>query len=263
VDPVTQLGDLFGRSVAVSGDTVVVGARWEDSNATGVNGNQADDSAFAAGAAYVFVRSGGVWSQQAYLKASNTGSGDEFGNSVAVSGDTVVVGANREDSSATGVNGNQADDSASAAGAVYAFDLDNSPGTASFGTGTPGCAGTQTLDVTHAPMIGSPQFGITCSNAPPSSAGFGVLATGQDLMGSDPFGLGVLLHVHLLSAVLLKIPVSSDALGNGLATAPIPNDPSLVGQTLYAQFFWTWTTCSLPPLGLSSSKGLALTFQMP
>ena len=71
--------DQLGRSVAVSGDTVVVGAQWEDSNATGVNGNQADNSASAAGAAYVFVRSGGVWSQQAYLKASNTGASDQFG----------------------------------------------------------------------------------------------------------------------------------------------------------------------------------------
>ena len=60
-------------SVAVSGDTVVVGASEEDSNATGVNGNQSDNSAVDSGAAYVFVRSGTNWSQQAYLKASNTG----------------------------------------------------------------------------------------------------------------------------------------------------------------------------------------------
>src|SRR5262249_18331914 len=97
--------DNFGISVAVSGDTVVMGAPGESSGATGVNGNQADNSAPSAGAAYVFVRTGTVWSQQAYLKASNTGTGDQFGSSVAVSGDTVVVGANGEDSAATGVNG--------------------------------------------------------------------------------------------------------------------------------------------------------------
>ncbi len=56
--------------------------------------------------------------QQAYLKASNTGGGDQFGSSVAVSGDTVVVGANAEDSSATGVNDNQSDNSAANAGAA-------------------------------------------------------------------------------------------------------------------------------------------------
>ena len=83
----------FGASVAISGDTVVVGAHWEDSNATGVNGNQSDNSAANSGAAYVFIRSGTTWSQQAYLKASNTEAGDGFGHSVAISGDTVVVGA--------------------------------------------------------------------------------------------------------------------------------------------------------------------------
>jgi hypothetical protein len=117
----TGAGDRFGYSVAVSGDTVVIGAYYEDSNATGVNGNQADNSASNAGAAYVFVRSGTTWTQQAYLKASNTGGGDWFGYSVAVSGDTVVVGAYGEDSNAIGVNGNQADNSESNAGAAYVF----------------------------------------------------------------------------------------------------------------------------------------------
>ena len=117
----TGTGDLFGYSVAVSGDTVVVGAVQESSNATGVNGNQSDNSALNSGAAYVFVRSGTNWSQQAYLKASNTGAGDTFGCSVAVSGDTVVVGAPNEDSNATGVNGNQSNNSATDSGAAYVF----------------------------------------------------------------------------------------------------------------------------------------------
>src|SRR5262249_15516067 len=114
-------GDNFGLSVDVSGDTVVVGAPFEASAATGVNGNQADNSAPNAGAAYVFVRSGGGWSQQAYLKASNTSAGDRFGCYVAISGDTVVVGAPREDSAATGVNGDQGDNTAVEAGAAYVF----------------------------------------------------------------------------------------------------------------------------------------------
>ncbi len=117
----TGIGDSFGVSVAVSGDTVVVGASGEASNATGVNGNQNNNSASAAGAAYVFVRNGATWSQQAYLKASNTGVSDWFGQSVAVSGDTVVVGALNEDSAATGVNGDQGDNSVGAAGAAYIF----------------------------------------------------------------------------------------------------------------------------------------------
>jgi uncharacterized repeat protein (TIGR01451 family) len=113
--------DLFGWSVAVSGDTAVVGAVGEDSNATGVDGNQADNTAGNSGAAYVFVRSGSTWSQQAYLKASNTGAGDQFGQSVAIFGDTMVIAAPREDSNATGVNGDQTDDSANSSGAAYVF----------------------------------------------------------------------------------------------------------------------------------------------
>src|SRR6185369_5743297 len=87
----------------------------------GVNGNQGDNSANSAGAAYVFVRNGTTWSQQAYLKASNTEAGDVFGHPVAVSGNTVVIGAVLEASSATGVNGNQSNNNAPEAGAAYVF----------------------------------------------------------------------------------------------------------------------------------------------
>src|SRR5262249_30416606 len=117
----TGASDNFGVAVAVSGDTVVVGAAYEGSSATGGNGNQADNTASSSGAAYVFVRSGGVWSQQAYIKASNTGANYIFGYAVAVSGDTLVVGAYQEASNATGVNGNGADNSAASAGAAYVF----------------------------------------------------------------------------------------------------------------------------------------------
>ena len=113
--------DNFGFSIAISQDAVVVGASTEDSNATGVNGDQADNSASNSGAAYVFVRSGSIWSQQAYLKASNTGGDDFFGASSAISADTIVVGAQGEASAATGINGDQSDNSALSAGAVYVF----------------------------------------------------------------------------------------------------------------------------------------------
>ena len=102
---VLKPGDWFGYSTAMSGDTVVVGAYRDSSGATGVNGDLNDTSAPDSGAAYVFVRSGLKWTQQAYLKASNTEEGDLFGWSVAVSGDTVVIGARGEDSTDTGVNG--------------------------------------------------------------------------------------------------------------------------------------------------------------
>lgn len=117
----TEAEDYFGISVAVSGDTVVIGAYGEDSDATGVNGNQTNNNAFQAGAAYIFVRNGSTWTQQAYLKASNARQVHRFGQAVSVSGDTVVVGAYLEDSNSTGVNSNQSDTNAPASGAAYVF----------------------------------------------------------------------------------------------------------------------------------------------
>lgn len=114
-------GDRFGTSVALSGDTLIVGAPNEDSSARAINGADADNSAADAGAAYTFVRSGTVWTQQAYLKASNADSGDRFGWSVALSGDTAAVGALLEDSAARVVGGDESDNSASHAGAAYVF----------------------------------------------------------------------------------------------------------------------------------------------
>jgi hypothetical protein len=117
--------DQFGLTVALSGDgsTMAVGSTAEDSAAKGINGNQADHSALNSGAVYVFVRNGGNWVQQAYVKASNAKASDQFGASLALSGDgnTLVVGATGESSSATGVNGNQSDTSMAGAGAVYVF----------------------------------------------------------------------------------------------------------------------------------------------
>jgi len=124
------INDHFGSSVALSrdGNTMAVAAHWEASAATGINGNQNDDSLPQAGAVYIFTRTGTTWAQQAYIKASNTGNaaqgdGDQFGFSLAISGDgnTVAVGAITEDSGARQINGNQSDDMAASAGAVYVF----------------------------------------------------------------------------------------------------------------------------------------------
>src|SRR5262249_54827109 len=121
----TNAGDVFGFSVTMSadGNTLAVGAFDEASSATGINGNQANNAAANAGAVYVFSRSGTTWAQQAYIKASNTGANDRFGSSVKLSGDgnTLAVSAPEEDSAATGIGGNQADNSATDSGAVYVF----------------------------------------------------------------------------------------------------------------------------------------------
>jgi hypothetical protein len=117
----TGPGDRFGYAVSVSGDTVIVGANREDSNASSVDGDQADNSLQDCGAAYIFVRSGTKWTQQAYLKASNPGAGDNFAYGVSIWGDTAVVGARKEGSGSSGVNGDESDDSMPGAGAAYVF----------------------------------------------------------------------------------------------------------------------------------------------
>ena len=125
-------GDALGVAVAISGDgnTLVATAADEDGMVTGVNGIQdqtvsvdAADSNIAAGAIYVFVHTNGSWSQQAYVKASNTGVNDWFGSRVALSGDgnILAAGAQLEDSAAQGIDGIQDDDTATGAGAVYLF----------------------------------------------------------------------------------------------------------------------------------------------
>ncbi|MCX6102928.1 MAG: IPT/TIG domain-containing protein [Proteobacteria bacterium] len=122
----TGYDDRYER-VSLSGDTLVVGAKYEDSNQTTItNGttSSADNSASASGAAYVYKRSGTTWSQEAYLKASNAGGNDYYGNSVSISGDTLVVGAYLEDSNQTTItNGttSSADNSTTDSGAAYVY----------------------------------------------------------------------------------------------------------------------------------------------
>ncbi|MBK9757478.1 MAG: histidine kinase, partial [Nannocystis sp.] len=109
----TEAGDVFGYidvELSADGNTLAVGSRREDSAATGIGGDQADNTASLAGAVYVFVRANNVWSQQAYIKASNTEAVDLFGYCLALSsdGNTLAVGALSEDSAATGIDADQA-----------------------------------------------------------------------------------------------------------------------------------------------------------
>ncbi|ABX07770.1 Integrin alpha beta-propellor repeat protein (plasmid) [Herpetosiphon aurantiacus DSM 785] len=115
----TSPGDAFGESVAIDQDTIVIGAFKEDSSTTGVN-SMPNEEALNAGAAYVFVRTNGLWTQQAYLKASNTDADDAFGTAVSVSQDSIVVSAINEDSSTTGVNSTPNEEALNA-GAAYVF----------------------------------------------------------------------------------------------------------------------------------------------
>ncbi|TGL67429.1 hypothetical protein EHQ74_04755 [Leptospira levettii] len=123
----TGANDQFGISLAISGETIAVGAYFEDSNQTNItNGSPApaNEGATDAGAVYVFQRSGTTWSEQAYLKPSNTGAGDRFGTTVDISNDTIVVGANLEASNQitiTNGSGASVNNSAANAGAAYVF----------------------------------------------------------------------------------------------------------------------------------------------
>jgi hypothetical protein len=90
--------DRFGHSVGISGDTVVVGVPFDDPS-----------SLTDAGSVYVYVRNGSVWTEQAHLIADDAAAGDAFGLSVAISGDTIVIGSYLDD------------DGADSAGSAYVF----------------------------------------------------------------------------------------------------------------------------------------------
>jgi hypothetical protein len=117
--------DSFDRlSLSGDGNTLIVGADLEDSQSVGIDGDQNNNNASQAGAAYVFTRSGfNNWQQTSYIKASNTDSGDIFGRAVAISGDgnTIAIGATGERSSAIGIGGEQSDNSEILSGAVYLY----------------------------------------------------------------------------------------------------------------------------------------------
>ena len=107
-----RANDFFGESVGIDGDYAIVGAKNED----GPN-----DSLFSSGAAYIFdiTNASGEMKPIARLRASNAGNDDYFGFSVAISGNSAIVGAYKED----GPSNN-----ASNAGAAYIFDITNASG---------------------------------------------------------------------------------------------------------------------------------------
>jgi hypothetical protein len=122
-----EAGDAFGTSVAISGDNLVVGAPVEAGAGLGIDPTdpgRSDDSASRAGAVYMFTRSAAGWVENGYIKASNTDAGDRFGSALAITDETLAIGALNESSAATGVDASsaaQADNSAPWSGAVYVF----------------------------------------------------------------------------------------------------------------------------------------------
>ncbi len=116
-----QASGVFGSSLAMSADLLVVGSRGEASKASGVGGDMTDRSLKGAGAVYLFSRNGDSWKERTYVKAAHASQGAAFGASVALAPDALVVGAPGESSNATGVGGDPTDTSMPSAGAVSVF----------------------------------------------------------------------------------------------------------------------------------------------
>ena len=85
--------DGFSSALAMSGDTIAFGAEGEDSKAAVLDGDQSDNSLNNAGAVYLWECKDGAWQQTHYLKANGAAKDDYFGASLALSGDTLIVGA--------------------------------------------------------------------------------------------------------------------------------------------------------------------------
>ena len=125
--PRAGIDDLFGLVLSLSGATLVAAAPYEDGGARGIDGDPNDRSRLDSGAAYVFARDpAGNWSPQAYLKADNADTHDNFGYALAISDDLIAVGAPQESSKAVGIGGDETDNSAAFSGAVYVFRRDSS-----------------------------------------------------------------------------------------------------------------------------------------
>jgi hypothetical protein len=131
-----------------------------------------------------------------------------------------------------------------------------------YGAGTPGCLGPEFLTTNRVPKVGDAGFGYRCNKAPANSLGLLLASDSQDLAGSDPFAIGVALHVDFfLATEAWGFDIVSDAAGFGAATTPIANVPALVGADYYAQALWAWNSCVLPPFGLSTSSAVKLIIQ--
>jgi hypothetical protein len=121
--PHTAEGMMFGAKVALAGDLMAVSAPQEASAATGIGRDPRIGEAVGSGAVFVYRRAGGNWMTPIYVKASNSEAGDSFGQSLALSPTTLVVGAGGEDSSGVGINDARTDSDRTESGAAYVFRL--------------------------------------------------------------------------------------------------------------------------------------------
>ncbi|MBL8693682.1 MAG: FG-GAP repeat protein [Planctomycetes bacterium] len=136
-------------------------------------------------------------------------------------------------------------------------------GVSFYGVPTNGCNGPQPLLAHGVPKVGNTLFGVATTNAPPSSLGLTIATDSQDLAGSDPFALGISLHVDFfLASEVYALDMPSDAQGRGFTALPLPNTAALVGKSYYLQSIWAWPgACAAPPYNLSASKAVQVVIQ--
>ncbi|MBI3820618.1 MAG: PQQ-dependent sugar dehydrogenase [Planctomycetes bacterium] len=139
-------------------------------------------------------------------------------------------------------------------------------GVSTYGSGTNGCSGAHAIGVNSTPCVNNNIFKMTATNCPQSTLGLAIVTDQQDLVGSDPFSIGVTFLVGFGGSNVIPLDATSDNLGNGTVPAAIPNSAFLAGQTFFGQTYWVWSpsTCTLPGFNvynMSSSNGVAFTIQ--
>ena len=262
----TDPNDEFGQSVAVSNDTIAVASTREASNAVGIQGDQLNNDAFGSGAVYVFGRAGSTWSQVAYVKSSNAEFNDRFGASVALSGNTMIAGAFGEGSFATGVNGNQADNSAQGAGAAYVFNL--GIGFPYCGPGISNSLGVPALiDAAGSAAVSDNQLTLSASQLPTATMGYFLVSPTSGLIQNPGSSVGSLCLAGSIGRfagpqqVQHSGPTGAFTLALDLTQIPQPfgNVSVVPGDTWYFQAWYRDTI-----LGVQTSNftnGYAITFE--
>jgi len=242
----TNAFDKFGSSVCGVGD---------------VDNDGASD--YAVGAIEVYTFFGDKGSVRVFSGATGTVLQDLAGDAIGHRFGAALAGGEDLDGDRLPdlvVGAPQADPVGTNSGQVEAFSL-RPIGLTHYGDGTDGCNGWQIMSGNKSPRVGTADFKLNTTNAPANGLGFLLLGNVPDVAGSDPFGVGALLHVDLLlstSPVILGI--ASDQDGVFQLGLPIANNPLLAGFQFSIQTVWSWTgVCSLPPADLGSSNGLRLT----
>ncbi len=243
-------GDQFGGGVRIADDVnldgyadVVVGARADDNTASG------------AGSVRIFSGRDGV----ALYTFDGDSAGDALGVSVGAGGDLngdgfpdVIAGATGDDNGGTG------------AGSARAWSLVPA-GVTSFGVGTPGCDGAQSLTGVGVPSVGNANFELVGYPGPANQPGYLVVTDAADGPGSDPLGVGAIFHLALPPAAsfFVVLPSTHDANGSYRAPVPIPNVPAFASFIAYFQHFsiWPQPCVGLGAFNLSSSAGARVTIQ--